>query len=219
MADGDYHNQLLDVARPSYQSFAKRHGYDYVEGDAAAVSSGRPPSWNKVPLLLGMLEWYAEVLWMDCDEVIVDGCYDAAQDVPDFAWQGMSIIYEDRGAKLGEIPSCGTWLVRRPMVPYLQKMWGMTQYVDHPWWEQAAMHELLGFAPSGKDILPVQRGPTNELREHTWFMGDQWQSIAFWDFRGTPRIIHVPGVVSPDQRLLTMQSWAQMAEYNERRYS
>src|SRR5712691_9931472 len=63
------HEELLDVALPTYKDFAQRHGYDVVVGRKLADF---PPAWNKIPLLLDTLKFYEEVVWFDCDLVVVD---------------------------------------------------------------------------------------------------------------------------------------------------
>lgn len=208
-AVGDY-TQFLDIARPSFAAYAERHGYDYVESNCLVVAE-RPPSWSKLPVLLKALETHDAALWIDCDAVIVDGTEDIAACVPDAAWQGMAIHHTHSGQNLGESPSCGTWFVRRPMIPVLQQAWAMTEYVDHLWWEQAAMHELLGFYRNGEAVYPVRRGAETELRRNTYFLEDDWSCTDFMDRKARPRIMHVPGNTMFQMRLAGMFYWAYQA--------
>lgn len=202
------HEECLTITRPFYQAYAHRHGYAYIEGDGYA--DGRPPSWGKVPLLMGLLRTYDAVLWIDCDVVIVDGTDDIATQVPEAAVQAMTVHTHHLGFCMGEVPSCGVWLVRKPMVPVLEQVWGMTQYVEHPWWEQAAMHELLGYLHNGRAIFPVTKGETTPLRERTNFLDESWNSIDVCNEKAAPRFMHMAGM-RHEERMRWMQYWAERA--------
>lgn len=209
-ATGEY-VKFLDIARPSFVAYAKRHGYDYceiTEGDSA-LDPTRPASWSKVPVLLRALETHDAALWVDCDAVIVDSSEDIADHVPVAAWQGMALHHTHRGFDMGELPSCGTWFVRKAMIPVLQQVWSMTQYIDTMWWEQAAMHELLGYVRNGAAVFPVRRGEETELRRNTHFLPYEWAHTEFLDTSVQPRIMHVPGTAPMALRLATMRAWAE----------
>lgn len=195
MASGP-HVELLDIARPSFQAFAGEHGYDYLE--AEPPDSPRAPSWLKVPILKAALEQgYGEALWIDADCVITDMSEDTH--VPKWAWQ--ALVEHHTGD--GKVPNCGVWLVRQPMLPILDRIWSMTSYLNHGWWEQAAMHELLGY--QGR---PVMHTTDTDLFRCTWFLGPEWNRHP-WDSRpleGKPaRISHA--TMWPD-RAKIMRQWA-----------
>jgi hypothetical protein len=204
---------FLDIARPSFAAYAERHGYDYIEvGEADSVlDASRPPSWSKVPVLLRALETHDAALWVDCDAVIVDGTEDIAAHVPSEAWQGMTLHHTHRGFDMGELPSCGTWFVRVAMIPVLQQAWGMTHYIDTMWWEQAAMHELLGYVRNGDAVFPVRRGEETELRRNTHFLPYDWAHTEFTDIHAQPRVMHVPTTMPFETRVAMMQYWANRA--------
>lgn len=206
---------FLDIARPSFVAYAKAHGYAYLEAQAAQLDFTRPPSWSKVPVLLDALATYDAALWVDCDAVIVDGSQDIAAVVRPDAWQAMALHHTHKGLDLGEVPSCGTWFVRKAMIPVLQEAWQMTQYLHHPWWEQAALHQLLGYVHNGAAIFPVRRGPETELRRHTHFLPYAWASVDYDNANAQARVMHVPGVMTHNERLRTLASWAERAVRHE----
>jgi hypothetical protein len=190
------HTALLDIARPGFMDYAGRHDYDYLERSYATVGE-RPVSWSKVPVLLDLLSSYDTVLWLDADVIIADGTDDIAAHVPADAWQALVKHH----TTAGEVPNCGIWLLRKPMIPILEQIWEMRQYIDHPWWEQAAMLKLLGYEP---DARPVGLHGITELYAHTHFLPLEWNSDEFHDKAEHPKFCHYPGLWLWD-RLAAMQ--------------
>lgn len=155
------HEELLEIALPSFREFADRHGYEVVRFDAEPT---RPASWMKIPALQAALGDFDEALWVDADVVITD----TADDVPigASAWQAMAVHHTSDG----EVPNLGVWRVRRKMLPVLDQLWGMEQYVNHFWWEQRAMLDLLGY--SGSPLRPPEDPPV--LFKRTTFLGPEY---------------------------------------------
>lgn len=195
------HEQLLDIAWPSFEAFADRHGYELIRAD---LTCDRAPSWWKVPILMQALEEFTEVLHLDADTVIVDPSADL--EVPVDAWQAM-VEHSTHGHR---VPNCGVWLVRRPMVPILERVWEMTEYVDHAWWEQAAVLTLMGYegAPLHHDVF-TQPVHDTELQRRTFFLDPSWNvHINHSPADGRSRIEHA--TMHPD-RVAVMQGWAAQA--------
>jgi hypothetical protein len=178
-AIGSRYAALLNVARPLMREYAGQHGYVFVERVPHVQT--RPASWLKVPLLLDLLSRFHEVLWLDCDVVIVESDWDIADDVPDDDWQALVRHHTPDG----EVPNCGVWYVRRAMTTTLAQMWAMSEYRDHVWWEQAAMLDLLGYA--GR---PLQLDSPSELYARTCWLGLEWNSHEERDRHPSPRFAH-----------------------------
>jgi hypothetical protein len=178
-AVGADYQELLELARPGFREYAELHGYDLHTTPPA--TSSRAPSWRKVPRLLHLLDTYDEVLWVDCDVVIVDPSWDLADDVPDQDWQALVAHHTPDG----EIPNCGVWYLRPPMQPVLEQMWRMDQYTSHIWWEQAALLELLGYHGH-----PVRLEHPTELYARTCWLDLEWNSHEERDRQPQPRFAH-----------------------------
>ena len=189
------HRELLDIAWPSFEEFADRHGYELIEAETQAA---RPPSWWKIPVLHDLLTRYGEVLWVDADVVIVDPTEDLS--VPPGAWQ--AVVAHHTGD--GEVPNLGVWLARRMMLPVLERIWGMTEFLEHPWWEQAAMVTLLGYG--GTPLKPAQ---PSELRDRTCFLGPEWNRHKN-DVTGCGHVRFQHATMHTD-RAAVMRAWAKAA--------
>lgn len=198
------HAAYLDITRPFFEEYADRHGYDYTE---RYIDTRRPPAWGKVALLLDVLDEYDEALWIDSDVVIVDGSLDVADHIPKDKWQAMSLHTEFLGQSLGTIPSTGFWFVRQPMVRALEDCWMMTDCLNHIWWEQAAMHKLLGYGSEGANHFPVVAKEPTPLRAKTHFLEDRWHSLDIHNLASDAYSIHVPAF-GHGARMFHLIRWA-----------
>jgi hypothetical protein len=179
-ATGDF-GALFTLTRPTFRSYADQHGY-HLHDDPPGMLL-RPPSWMKVARLLDALAWHDEALWIDADVAIVDESRDIADEVPADAWQALVRHHTPDG----EVPNCGVWYVRAPMRPVLEQVWRMDRYLDHPWWEQAALLDLLGYR---HETRPVELDAPSPLYERTHWLGLEWNSHEQNDRHDAPRFAH-----------------------------
>lgn len=173
------HEQILDYTLPRIEDYARRHGYAISLGSPAM---DRPPSWWKVPLLLTLLQRWDEVLWIDCDVLILDPSVDVRDEVADDSWQALIRHHTPDG----EVPNCGVWFVRRDMVEVLKEIWEMDQYSQHYWWEQRAMLDLLGYSDS-----PCRLVDPTPLYEKTTWLPLEWNSHEQNDRHPNARFAHI----------------------------
>lgn len=188
------HTELLDIARPSFQRFADRHGYQLVE---PRLESDRPVSWWKIPMLHKVLDGFDEALWVDADIVIVDDTDDL--DVPEGVWQALVEHYTADGT----VPNCGVWMVRRPMRQWLERIWRDVRWLEHGWWEQAALMDALGYRVEPR---PAFKFRSSILDEHTHWLDKGW-NVHLWDVPGPDRPRFMHATMHPD-RATVMREWA-----------
>jgi len=193
------HEELLDVALPTYRAFADRHRYDLVIGKKMTELL---PAWNKVLLLLDALKTYKEVVWFDCDLVVVD----SAEDFPPMGadpttgtftqekLHSMVRHFEDKS----EVPNSGVWRLRRHAVglwaeDLLNRMMMLEVFTNHGWWEQAALLTLMGYCvpPEG---TPFEETKCRCVHQTTWYRACQFMRLC-WNshpmYRAEhPRIVH-----------------------------
>lgn len=196
-AVGPY-EELLEIALPGFERFAEKHSYELVV--ATPEPCERAPSWWKVPLLVDALDAYEEALWVDADMVVVDDSDDL--DVPEIAWEA---LVRHRTAD-GQVPNCGLWLVRRPMLPWLERIWAQTSRLEHGWWEQAALMDFLGYTV---DERPARLAEQSTLYEHTEWLDPGW-NVHRNDVSDLERPRFMHATMHPD-RAATMREWAQEA--------
>jgi hypothetical protein len=89
------------------------------------------------------------------------------------------------------------------MLSVLDEMWKLTEYIDHCWWEQAAMLELLGFDPRTR---PVSLFAPTELWDRTHWLETGW-NVHVNDVYKSPRPRFKHATMWPD-RAAVMREWA-----------
>lgn len=160
---------LTELSFPPMREYAERHGYDFISRVPSMMI--RPPSWHKVRVLLNALDAYEEALWVDADVLMLDTSRDFADEVRLDAWQGVTLHH----TREGSVPSVGVWLVRQQMREVLEQQWRLDRYRHHPWWEQAAMLDLLGYEHETK---PVRLRSATDLYARTHFLdGVEWNQL------------------------------------------
>ena len=205
------HKELLDIARPSFKAFAERHGYDYFE--AQQVGHQRPPAWYKVQCLLDLLNRYDVAVFFGCDLVIVDGRADfplGNYDMPlaDLPWWQAMVTHH---TQCGDVPNDDMWICKQDMIPWLERTWALgDKYLNHGWWEQAALMELMGYDPAIENFPTHCKDIVNILYQHTFWLTNDW-NVHTWDKPqpAHPRIQHA--TMWPDSPAI-MREWAKQAE-------
>lgn len=177
------YTELLDIVRPSFVNYADKHGYDYIERQPELGDWPRHPSWFRVPILQELLPHYDEILLFGCDLIVLDNSVDVASLVPDDCLQAMV----QHSSPWGMVPNADMWYMRRGILPYINQMWDLTQYLNHPWWEQAALLHLMGYEPS---TFPLILKEPTELYGRTHFLPLEWNSHESIDRHDSPRIAH-----------------------------
>ena len=129
--------------------------------------------------------------------VIVDPSQDL--DVPEDAWQ--ALVRHHTGD--GDVPNCGLWLVRKPMAPWLERVWGQWSRLDHGWWEQAALMDLMGFTV---DQRPTFLQRKTDLYERTHWLDNGW-NFHCWDTPGPEHVRIAHATMLPERETL-MREWA-----------
>lgn len=168
------HEELIDVALPTYKNFAVRHGYDIQVGEKLTE---RPPAWNKVHLLLDALTRYEEVVWFDCDMIVVD----PSEDFPPLE-KLHSLVRHFEGNS--EVPNSGVWRMRRCDIQgatyscdLLNLMLKLEVFTNHGWWEQAALMTLMGY------IVPPEGSKFSETKCRNVYPTKWYDSCQFMRLR------------------------------------
>jgi hypothetical protein len=175
---------LLALARRTFSTYAQRHGYDlllYTE----VTSLGRPAAWAKIALLRKLTSRYDLLLWLDADTMVIDQSVDIACEVEPNKFLYL-VEHRYEGTRM---PNSGVMLIRsgRQAEAFLDTVWTQTQFVNHTWWENAAICHVLGY-----ELDPPHPARQTEFRAGTKLISPQWNSIRDAP-ASNPRIRHYPG--------------------------
>lgn len=177
--------RMAAITVPLQERYAKRHGMDFCCGN---LFGERPPSWNKVMLILSGLQKYDEILWLDADVVVIDNRENVFDSVSGDWWH--AVVQHDTPS--GLVPNCGVWLVRPQMVPTLRSVWDEGRNITHLWWEQASILERMGYTVTDKPHATP--GDSTELLEHTGWLDSRWNHHPLdAEKTETPAFVHVTG--------------------------
>jgi hypothetical protein len=197
------HEALLAVSEPTFRAYAERHGYELITSTAAHPE--RPPAWAKVPLIRDTLASYDLVVWIDADAVIVDGSEDIVAALEPDAQ--LALVRHRREGVL--IPNTGVMVWRSGDLSrgLLERVWASTRFIDHPWWENAALLDALGYDFPRFNRLDRVLRRRFRAAPHVpgvQFLPGEW-NWSYLDRSENPRIVHCLGVPL-EQRLRDMQA-------------
>jgi hypothetical protein len=179
------HRELLAEAAPTTVAYAARYGWDVVLSSESLTE--RPASWAKVVLVRELMQRYEYVFWVDADAIIVDLSRDLLAEIDDSAdvWFARHPQERDPDAT---VLNAGVFVVRSS--PFAESLfatvWEAERFVDHNWWENAALLDLLGFS-----LEP----PFEQVRDTGWLdrIGEldlAWNSVPGYCESPTPALNH-----------------------------
>lgn len=206
------HEELLEVALPTYKKFGELHGYEVIVGRKL---TDLPPAWNKIPLLLEALGEHDEVVWFDCDLVVVDPTWDFPLLL---GGKYHSLVRHFEAGS--EVPNSGVWRVTKDCIPLLEKILDLEVFRNHGWWEQAALMTLMGYSvpPEGTKFSDTKC--SNKWKTH-WYNTCQFMRL-YWNshpnYRAdNPRIVHC-SYLDIQQRLEVMRELVRNPRFEYPRY-
>ncbi len=179
------HRQLLAESIPTLVLYGEKHGYDIVVSCETLVS--RPPSWAKIALLRELLGSYQLALWVDADALFVAMERDIAHETRESedVWFARHPQNYDPDST---VLNAGIILARSsPFTESLfEAIWNAEQFVDHNWWENAALLDLLGYS-----LEP----PYQKVRQTPWdsrvgTLDLAWNSVPGYCESDNPAINH-----------------------------
>ena len=164
------HVELLALSEPMFRAYAERHGYDLVVARESQCPE-RPVSWSKVLLIRRLMTRYDLVVWVDVDAMILD----LERDIADELTPGADIFIVEHRYDGQRIPNAGILMVRATAAAdaFLALVWEQERYIDHVWWENAAILDLLGYR-----LSPCNPDRPSPHRALFHFIGNEWNSIS-----------------------------------------
>ena len=179
---------ILAVSSLTFEAYAARHGYDLVLS-TEPIAPERPPAWQKIAMVRRLLDSYEEVLWVDADAIFLD----ISQDVADLVRPGKDLYLVEHVWEGGSARSAntGVFLIRATdwSRSFLDRVWAAEQWVDHPWWENAAILDMLGYAVP-PDLSPPYKARVSDLEERVELLPAEWNSTEGEAAVAAPRIRH-----------------------------
>lgn len=182
-----------DISRANKVAYCARHGYRFV-CRTDGFDEERPPSWAKVKFIreeLGAADW---IFWTDADALVMN----ASIPVTRFVQDCVDVVFS--GDPTNGI-NCGHMLFRSTAWSerFLEHVYARTEFLHHPWWENAAVLKLYAEDP---DVRRHTAVVPNKLFNGYPYPGAGYTSGDF--------VVHFAGLKATD-REAAMRSYAAMA--------
>ena len=183
LATGPKHIPLLKVMAPTVSYYALTHKMDsLVLPLHSRLDASRPPAWDKIIMIRHALTLYDTVIWIDADAIICDPTRDIRKALdPNYS---MHLVPHPFKEKDRTVVNTGVWVCRKDPIVFklLDEVWNHTEFIDHKWWEQAALMDLLGFdvrtlMPNGVPVCTF-RGPT-PYSHLVQYLNEEWNCIPY----------------------------------------
>ncbi len=198
--EGD-HKNFLKLSSVTFKDYASRFNYE-LELHYQGSKNQRPAAWGKIELIRNLLAFYDLVLWIDADAIFVNT---SGGDIADEI-ESNKLIYLVQHRIAGEkIPNTGVLMLLKSSISLklLDDIWKATQFIEHPWWENAALIYLLGYKIDlrGYEIRPTFSEENSPYLPYIKFLDKKWNSILA-DSSSQPQIKHFAGRTNQERSLL-----------------
>jgi hypothetical protein len=171
------------ISAPNKRAYAAKHGYDYLLSHEL-LDPARPASWNKLRLIQRYIAGFDWLFWNDTDTLILnDQIKLESLTLPLFP---LVVGSDDWGI------NCGNFLVQNTpeTAALLEEWWNKDDEIEHPWWEQRALMELLRTRPEWSKRVGIQ--PERVMNSHLHHYRDEDFLIHFAGFgRDKARLIEI----------------------------
>jgi len=165
-----------DQTEANKRAYCERHGYRFA--CPRERRSDRPPSWEKLLILADATRESDWAWWIDADAIITN---------PEIRLESLASLDVDMVIAADENGlNCGVFGLRS--CPWsrllLADAWECDQFIEHSWWEQAAIRHLLA------DPARMSRVEVVGQRRMNSYVSD-WRPGDF--------ILHLPGMANEDR--------------------
>ena len=156
---GADYTESLSTCLQSKESYAKRHGYTFIQGGDSFWDRNKPIAWSKIPFLLNVCDSLPEgaLIWQSDADVLITN--------PDLTVEEQMVpLLPDNKDMLMSLDACGhinsgNILFRN--TPWARDYWKrvgeMRQFTYHLWWENAAMIALYADNKDDHDKIQITR--------------------------------------------------------------
>jgi len=170
---GDEYKKKVELCTKSQNDYVKKHGYVFIT-DESVYDTNRTPPWSKIRLIQKYLRDYDYMVWIDADVMIMNNerrIEEFISLVPDDAFLFIGRDFNNLNSGVFIIRNCAE------AFQFLDEVWSKTEYLNHEWWEQAAMI----------DLYP-------KYRRHIRVLPHKYISIMnAYDYRIDPKVHWKPG--------------------------
>jgi ADP-heptose:LPS heptosyltransferase len=197
--DDEGFREIADRTVPSMRRYADAFGLQFFEFSAEA--HGRPPAWAKIlrirEILQSGFDW---CLYVDADTMFVRFDQDIRDQIDKV--HDLHLCWHDEGNSEIYAPLSGhfntgvmAWRSSEWSLNFLDEIWHKEEFINHHWWEQAAVNSLLGY----RSVLDpkISDAPVAHHRAHVQPLSVNWNAVVGRTIAPDPVIVVFAGVPWP----------------------
>ena len=199
--------EIGDKTSKTLKNYADKFNYTFEKINHMNIE--RPYAWNKIQILLNEIKNsdFDYILWIDADAYFNRYDIDIAEEIEEnkdiylvkhYCEVHKGSHYDNTKLAILRI-NTGVLLMKCCLnnEEFLKKVWRKEEYINHDWWEQAAIMDIFGFKSELNGNLNDNKGNSLYLKSLK-FMSNKWNSIpSNYDLsmeKQNPCIIHLAGM-------------------------
>ena len=179
-------SEIGDKTSKTLKNYAEKFDYTFEKIDQMNLE--RPYAWNKIQILLNEMKNsnYDYILWIDADAYFNRYDIDIAEEiekdkniylVKHYCEVHKGSYYDNTKLVILRI-NTGVLMMKccKDNEEFLEKVWNKEEYINHDWWEQAAIMDIFGFKSELNGNLNDNKGKSS-YSKNLKFISNQWNSI------------------------------------------
>ena len=199
--------KIGDITFKSISQYSKK--FNLKSENLKMPNTGRPQSWNKIKLLQEEIKKGENefIMWIDADAFFYKDAKNILHELDSsheiFLVNHYCSVHKGSKFKntiltINRI-NCGMMIfkVSQFSLDFLEKVWAKDKYINHVWWEQAAIMDIIGLKAEITNNLNDNIGDDFYLKKIK-FLSKEWNSIPssneISNESVNPSIIHLAGI-------------------------
>jgi len=167
-----------NISLVTIKRYAQMHDADLFISNDVNLSLDRPPAWRKIQVIQGLFNvGYQYVLWIDADALFVQ--YEHSLFTSEIE-QNKDLYLTAHSDGNRNIPNSGVLMVKNSFFgrSLLRKIWDLSIYKNHVWWENAAIIHLISNEDFSEHGIQNNRKKLNshEMKKIK-YLDIKWNSI------------------------------------------
>lgn len=178
-----------DLCYKSIVVYAEKHGLEAVL--LRGMETSRPLPWHKILVIQRLFAaGYDYVFWIDADAIFVSYDSDISLEIE----KGKDLYLVKHAIDAKDVPNTGVMLIKNSgwSSLLLNMIWLKEQYLNHKWWENAAVLDILGYHNVLDENRPNRINP-NLMSKIKW-LGVEWNTVPGVCEAKQPIIHHYAGM-------------------------
>lgn len=184
----DAFSAIGNLSFQTLEMYAKQHNLDAIILNN--IVSDRPLPWHKILIIKELFdEDYDYVIWIDADAIFVDSGKSLAEELE----EGKDLYLVKHQIDSRVVPNTGVMVIKNSIWSriFLDMVWEKEQYINHKWWENAAILDMLGYHGLLDETQPDNLNQ-NLIGKIKW-LGLEWNSLPNICESDRPIIKHYAG--------------------------